>query len=155
MNTCRQFEKPTSFFTHAEFYDFRTDNFLRVERILGQLVVRTMRDVPSEDERNYFLRRLALEGFIADQYRWPRQSYCLPADEVDWVTDVSWIGLGHQLKRLVARFWRPFLATTTLFSAMGLLAWCGFQLVDREHALIQQHLMASSPARNTSAISVP
>jgi len=140
METCRKFETPTGFFAHAEFYDFRTDNFLRIERAPGGAVVRALRDNLSNDEKNMFIRRLALEGFAPTRLQWLSPAGAHPPEEIKWVIDGSWVTVRLRLTRIVSRFLRPAVATVALFALVGLIGFVAFGIIERENARSLQSL---------------
>ena len=86
-----------------ELYDRVMDNLVHVKNCGAGVVVRLMRDNFSAPAKAYFIRHLALEGFIPDRYQWYAGTSEFAALEVKWVVDGSWMRLGHRLNRLYVR----------------------------------------------------
>ncbi len=150
MDTCRKFETPTDIFRQCEFYDFRTDNYLRVESTSGSVVVRLMGDGLSPRERDVFIRKLALEGFIPDRYQWFHGSGQAIHQEINWIIDASWIRFEHKLKRFCVRYCRPFVATTIVLALMVLLPCAGVRLIERQNSTAWSRLLTRSMPEITS-----
>jgi len=83
-----------------EIYFRRLDTFVRVDTYGGSAVIRATTNRFTDEAKERFVRYLAMEGLIAERYRWwPGQG------EVNWVIDGSWVRFRHHRQRLTARVW--------------------------------------------------
>jgi hypothetical protein len=108
--------QPRSFdfcFIHLDY------TLVRVEELEGRVTVRATADTFSKRRKEAFLRELAAEGFIADE--WPCSLFDGQAElqRVRWLIDRSWVkpdkALAERNHRLVKRFFLP--------AALGWLAF--------------------------------
>jgi hypothetical protein len=93
---------------------------VRVEESAGDVTIRATADTFSNHRKICFIRELAAEGFIPDDYRW----FSLTGSEtytrvVRWLVDFSWLKLDEALiartNRLVRRFILPVTLLWLLF----------------------------------------
>src|SRR5690349_973466 len=102
MKTFRNGYATTGVPTQAEFYYYRTDNLLRVENESGRVKVRAMRDNLTAEEKSAFVRQLASEGFIPDEFQDFSETKSTGDGRVRWEIDDSWT-LRLQPVRLISR----------------------------------------------------
>lgn len=112
---------------HFEFYNYATDNLVRVENRTDGIVVRSMHDNLSEAAKAAAIRQWALEGFISDIYSWLTED-ALKHASILWLVDRSWITPMWKLKRLISRFGRPLVATSFMIFLLGLMLYFGLKL---------------------------
>ncbi|HXC01832.1 MAG TPA: hypothetical protein VNU49_04205 [Opitutaceae bacterium] len=93
---------------------------VRVEESAGEITIRATADTFSDHRKACFIRELAAEGFIPDDYRW----FSLTGPEaytrgVRWLVDFSWLKLDEALiartNRLVRRLILPAALLCLLF----------------------------------------
>jgi hypothetical protein len=93
---------------------------VRVEESAGEVTIRATADTFSDHRKACFIRELAAEGFIPDDYRW----FSLTGPEaytrgVRWLVDFSWLKLDEALiartNRLVRRLIFPAALLWLLF----------------------------------------
>jgi len=96
-----------------EFSFPRLGTMILVEELPGEVVIRATRNTFSEARKLAFVRALAQEGFIADEYGWATGG--LPA-RVRWLVDGSWL-----TPHSIGRTRRSRLARRLL--AGGIAAW--------------------------------
>lgn len=73
-----------------EFYFSDLDNLVLVECLDdGTVRIRQTRDNISEKRKKLFIRELAAEGFIPDEYQW--FSGMTDSTDVQWLKDLSWL----------------------------------------------------------------
>ncbi|HUJ43719.1 MAG TPA: hypothetical protein VLW52_08945 [Opitutaceae bacterium] len=78
--------------TNPQIFDFcfpELDTLVQVEAADGAVVIRASRDTFSEIRRQRFIRELAAEGFIPDQYQWLGSAAPGIAGGVRWLVDAS------------------------------------------------------------------
>lgn len=97
------------------------DNHILVENQGGSVVIHASRNNISERRKALFVRHLAREGHIPDQYEW----FCEPRPEeflnVRWVVDRSWSESDPRIER---RAWQRELGVTLLGLAIFvMLRW--------------------------------
>jgi hypothetical protein len=98
------------------------DNHILVENHGGGgVVIHASRDNVSDRRKAAFVRHLAREGYIPDQYEW----FCEPRAEelfgVRWVVDRSWSESDPRIER---RAWRRELGVTLLgLAVFAMLRW--------------------------------
>ena len=80
---------PAAEINSCEFCFPNLDTVARVEESGGGVVIRTSRDTFSEARKVCFIRELAAEGFIADDYRWRLLTCSVAPPGVRWLVDVS------------------------------------------------------------------
>jgi hypothetical protein len=86
-----------------EFYFPDLDNHVLVENRGGKTIIRATRDNCSAKRKVHFVRRLAAEGQIPDQYQWSPESKTGDFLGVDWIIDHSWIGFDPEVRRRATR----------------------------------------------------
>jgi hypothetical protein len=88
---------------------------VRVEESAGNVTIRATADTFSNDRKVSFIRELAAEGFIPDNYRW----FSLTGPEtytrgVCWLVDFSWLKLDEALMARTNRLMKRFILPVTL-----------------------------------------
>jgi uncharacterized pyridoxamine 5'-phosphate oxidase family protein len=92
-----------------EFYFPDLDNLVLVESLEdGNVRVRCTRNNLSEKRKVFFIRELAAEGFIPDNYQWFSGS-SVGSLGVTWVKDYSWVKLHAAVTRRSNRAMRILL----------------------------------------------
>lgn len=92
-----------------EFYFADLDNMLLVQcGEDGKVTIRCIKDNLSERRKVCFIRELAAEGFIPDEYQW-YSGTTTGSLRVQWVKDWSWVKVpetmtGRSVKLLLAAF---------------------------------------------------
>ena len=104
-----------------EFYFPERDTLLRVEEADGAVTIRATRDSFSDTRKSSFVRELAAEGFIPDNYQWFSQAEPGAFLGVHWLVDVSWLTLPESALAWARRFMRRI-----LFG--GCLVWLGLMV---------------------------
>ena len=121
-----------------QFYFPEMDNALLVECAEdGSVVIRATRDNVSARRKAFFIRQLATEGFIPDQYQWWGGDSMDGSRGVSWVVDYSWLRIPAKVKRRTNRFMRGLLVTVSLLWFVlvgGLVLWNGQPA--REHSRV-------------------
>lgn len=74
-----------------EFYDARRDTHLRVDVDTDEVLVRATRNTYSPARRACFIRELAAEGFIPDQFQWFNNESSWARIGVRWRVDANWL----------------------------------------------------------------
>jgi hypothetical protein len=87
MNACRNPERPAPEPRTFEFCCHRPENTLRVQCSDKGVLIRAARNNFSPRQRSFFIRHLAEEGFIPDQYRMISDECGGVARGVEWVVD--------------------------------------------------------------------
>ena len=107
-----------------DFYFARFDTLVRVEEVDGAVTIRATRDTFSEERKRYFIRELAAEGFIADEFRWHTGASAL-LRRVDWRIDITWLKLPPAVLARARNLMRWLLGSTTLLWTvqLGILWW--------------------------------
>jgi hypothetical protein len=100
--------------TCFEFSFPRLDTVVEVESSTDRVVIRTSRDTFSEARRTCFVRELAAEGFIREEFRWRPPNV---DGGVHWIVDASAFMPGPDCVAETNRF-----TVRLLFSATAL--WC-------------------------------
>jgi hypothetical protein len=97
-----------------EFYLADLDNILLVRSETdGSVTVRATRGNCPEERKAAFIRRLAVEGFIPDEYQW--LSGCVDeSNGVRWVKDHSWLEISPAVSRRSNRFMAKLLLAAGL-----------------------------------------
>lgn len=80
------------------------DTLVSVERAADQLVIRTSRDTLSDVRKAAFVRELASEGFIPDEYRWSFSGNEGMSRRVRWLVDPAWWMPSREVGAVVFRF---------------------------------------------------
>ena len=101
-----------------EFCFPERDTLVQVEVAGEGVTVRDTRDTFSELRRISFVRELAAEGFIGDNYRWFSQVGPESYLGVNWLVDYSWLVIPPQALATARRF-------TLRLLAFGLVFWLG------------------------------
>jgi hypothetical protein len=88
---------------------------VRVEESAGEVTIRATADTFSNHRKVCFIRELAAEGFIPDDYRW----FSLAGAEtysrgVRWLVDFSWLKIDEALAARTARLVRRLIVPVTL-----------------------------------------
>lgn len=90
--------------TGYEFCFPELDTLVRVEVSAGAILLRATRATFSEDRKVAFIRELAYEGFIPDEYRWLAQQRLREGADLRWVIDHRWLELTPALLAKPRRF---------------------------------------------------
>ena len=77
-----------------EFYFAKLDTLVRVEPFDDVVTIRASRDTFSPQGKECFIRELAAEGFIDDDYRWVSPAGLNPTRCVRWFVLMTAISLG-------------------------------------------------------------
>lgn len=93
VNFCTPMRTNLTEFPSAEFYFPRNDTLILVENSSDGVLVRATRGTFSDPEKERFVRRLAMEGFIADSFQW----FSWGQPNVRWVIDYSWVKLNPEM----------------------------------------------------------
>jgi len=93
-----------------EFYVPDLDNLLLVESSPEAVVIRAARDNFSERRKMFFIRELAAEGFIPDEYQWSCGPGSYGQGGLAWLVDRSWIRLPDAWARRSRCFMHRLLA---------------------------------------------
>ena len=86
-----------------EFCFPRLDTLVLVEQTDDQVVIRATRDTFSDRRKIFFIRELAVEGFISEDYQWFSGYSDWPVSSVSWLVDHSWLGANSNLTRRTNR----------------------------------------------------
>jgi hypothetical protein len=88
---------------------------VRVEEAAGDVTIRATADTFSRRRKINFIRELAAEGFIPDEYQWSMPSEA-GADfrGVRWLVDGSWLKVDEALNARNHRLVRQFILPVTL-----------------------------------------
>ncbi len=108
-----------------EFFFPRLDTQILVEELAGHVIIRATRNSFSESRQLAFIRELAAEGFIPDEYRWLPRTQWDAHPGVRWRIDCTWLKL-HPAQRTRSRRLMLSLivgSMVTWFSLMGILLW--------------------------------
>jgi len=93
-----------------EFHFPNLDNDLLLEVCDEDVTIRAARDNFSDRRKDFFVRELAAEGYVADD--------CI-SESVDWVIDSSWLAAGPRQRRRADRFMRRlFLGSALLWVSL-------------------------------------
>jgi hypothetical protein len=114
----------------AQAYDFcfpNLDTLVRVESADGAVVIRASRDTFTEERKIRFVRELAAEGFIADDFRWAPMGPSPRGQGVRWIVDASLWKPDPMLIARTRRFMVRLMAGSLLAWLMmiGLIFLCG------------------------------
>ena len=96
--------KTTTKVSRFEFSFPQLDTLVQVEESEGEIVIRATRDTFTEARRASFIRELATEGFIPDQYRWAQLTDYRGASGVRWLIDHSWLKPNEAMVARTRRF---------------------------------------------------
>jgi hypothetical protein len=97
-----------------EFCFPQLDTLLLVENSAESVVIRATRDTFSEPRKLAFIRELASEGFIADEYRWLSADRLHACAGIRWLVDYRWLALSPQVFARSRRFVVRLLAGAAL-----------------------------------------
>ena len=105
-----------------EFYFPELDTLVQVENRPFDVIIRATRNTFSERRKRFFIRELAAEGFIPDDYRWLSLAGSELSRGVRWFVDISWLQPNAEAAAIARRFIiRLFCSTSVLW--VGLMAW--------------------------------
>ena len=93
--------------SEVKCYEFsfpRLDTLILVENWNDRVVVRATRDTFSDEKKNCFVRELAAEGFISDDYLWISSGSHFSQGPLNWLVDYSWLKLDQQMIAKTRRF---------------------------------------------------
>lgn len=111
--------------TRPATYDFffgDLDTLIRVEELGGEVLVRCSRESFSPRRKEFFIRELAAEGFIPDEFRWMPLAEGIGSRGVKWVTDISWLEIPKALLERSRRFMIRLLVGSTALWLVGIAA---------------------------------
>jgi len=116
--------------TNSQFYEFcfpKLDTLVQVEAADEAVVIRASRDTFSEERKARFIRELAAEGFISDDYRWSPLGSSGGLGGVRWLVDFRWLKLDPLVIARTRRFMIRLLSGAILAWLMmiGLVFLCG------------------------------
>jgi hypothetical protein len=98
-----------------EFYFPDLDNLILVETLEdGGVRIRVTRDNLEEKRKVFFIRQLAAEGFIPDNYQWFSASTANSL-RVTWLKDYSWVKVHATVKRRANRAMCLIFAASCIF----------------------------------------
>ena len=103
---------------HARRFEFcfpMQDVLVLVEESESGVLIRATRDCFSAERKTAFVRELAMEGFISDQYRWATLDGAWSCFGIRWSVDYSWLVLSEEVLARTRRF-----MLTILLSGAGL-----------------------------------
>jgi hypothetical protein len=89
-----------------QFYFSEIDVHVLVENDSEGVVVRASSRNVSERRKAFFIRYLAVEGHIPDQYQWFAGTPSDRFSHVRWIVDVSWLTIPPAVTRRTTRFMR-------------------------------------------------
>jgi hypothetical protein len=117
--------------TCSEFCFPRLDTHVRVEVSDESVTIRATRDTFSSIRKDFFVRELAAEGFIPDQYRWASQAdFGVSYGRVRWLVDFGWLAISEEIlaksRRFALRLFAVALALNLLLLELGLAGRLGY-----------------------------
>ena len=74
-----------------KFHFVKFDSLVRVETRGGKVLVKTSRNNFSERQKAFFIRHLAAEGFIPDEYQAFSEKSSSHFPNLRWAVDTSWM----------------------------------------------------------------
>ncbi len=102
-----------------EFGFPQLDTLLRVEVLDDGVIVRASRDTFTAQRKACFVRELAAEGFIPDEYRWFAQEDKGEFHRgVRWLVDFSWMEISEVIAARSRRFMLRLLTCACLLLAI-------------------------------------
>jgi hypothetical protein len=115
--------------THAlaprsfEFCFPSLDTLVLVEDLTGEIVIHASRNTFSDERKARFIRELAAEGFIPDDYRWLPRAGMESSPGIRWLIDTSCFKPDKTFAAGTRRFMVRLLSSAALIwlMAMGLL----------------------------------
>ncbi len=137
----------------SEFCFPRLDTHVRVELSDESVTIRATRDTFSSIRKDFFVRELAAEGFIPEQYRWASQADCgVSYGRVRWLVDYGWLAISEEIlaksRRFALRLFAVALALNILLLELGLagrLGYTGPKLGVGQPAAVQMRQVSLSP----------
>jgi len=90
------------------------DTLIEVEAVDGAVVIRASRDTFSDARRKCFLRDLAAEGFISDEYHWRNSTRPGTDGRVQWRVAASCFQTGQEQAARTRRFMLRLLSAAVL-----------------------------------------
>jgi hypothetical protein len=127
-----------------EFCFPQLDTLILVEELATEVVIRATRNTFSEQRKIYFIRELAAEGFISDNYRWVTGFDSFSWLRVHWLLDASWL---EPCQVQIARS-RKFMIRLLAFTA---LLWLAMMTALFHSDMISRNPHSVSTVRNTRA----
>jgi hypothetical protein len=103
----------------AEFCFPRLNTLVRVEVSDGSVTIRATRDTFSPRRKDFFIRELAAEGFIPEQFQWSA-----PDDtgtsygRIRWLVDYTWLSLSEEDRARSRRMEFRFLSLAVLLLSL-------------------------------------
>ena len=115
----------------SQFRFPRLDTHVRVEVSDESVTIRATRDTFSSIRKDFFVRELAAEGFIPDQYRWASQAHVgVSYGRILWLVDRGWLGINEEIlvksRRFALRLFAVALALNFLLLELGLAGRLGY-----------------------------
>lgn len=101
----------------TKIYEFcfpELDTLVQVENWNNRVIIRATRDSFSDERRTCFVRELAAEGFIPDDYRWFSAGSYFSRWPVRWLVDFTWLKLDPQMLAQTDRFMARLFAGVVL-----------------------------------------
>src|SRR5690349_20134303 len=86
-----------------KFYFVKLDCLVRVESRGNTVVIRASRDNFSERQKVFFVRHLAVEGFIPDDFQRYSEGRSRPELRLHWCVDQSWVHTDCALREKTRR----------------------------------------------------
>ena len=127
-----------------EFYFPDLDNMVLVQCADdGSVTIRCTKSNFSEKRKIFFIRQLATEGFIPDDYQWFSGS-TIGTLGIKWVKDRSWVKIPAAVIRRSGRFMKLMLAGACIL-------WLAMM---RVVIVSVQHPSATAPAKTPSALAL-
>ena len=87
-----------------EFSFPNLDTLASVASTEDGVVIRTSRDTFSEERKACFVRELANEGFISDEFRWLHSASTDTLGRVHWLVDPAWWKPSREVEAFTFRF---------------------------------------------------
>ncbi|HWD93420.1 MAG TPA: hypothetical protein VG938_13845 [Verrucomicrobiae bacterium] len=123
-----------------QFYFSDLDNIVLVEcREDESVIIRATKNNVSDQRKTSFIRKLAAEGFIPDQYQWFSGSTG-GSDGVLWIKDYSWLAAHRPSRKSANRF------VGRLVAAASVLLICMMRV------LVVSHHSPATVAQKTSPV---
>jgi hypothetical protein len=108
-----------------EFSFPNLDTLASVDRTEDGVVIRMSRDTFSEERKACFVRELASEGFISDDYRWLHSAGGNTPGRVRWLVDPAWWKPSREIEAFTFRFMVRVLGySALLWLALMVFAFC-------------------------------
>ncbi|MDB6068466.1 MAG: hypothetical protein JWR26_4674 [Pedosphaera sp.] len=82
-----------------EFSSQQPENYILVESCEDGVVIRAARKNFSNERKSMFIRELAAEGFIPDQFQWFSDPDTSGYMGITWIIDSSWLHLHAAVRR--------------------------------------------------------